>query len=643
MQAFQKACISVSNSKHKISKASILLAVSRLATATEVTQLQLRNLRIGQKGLLLISLHLACELAFFLVLTKLLYDANFEQQRQFEAKEVLLRTSQLALTYDRAAHYLSMWSKGRPEYRTKALLAIDKLKGVTTRLEEASAFDPVLKNSFAAHKGMLGTIFKNIDIVSGMLVKNGQIDVERVSGMMQDLGQLTRNFGDWQEEFVSRAEHIESESPKTQEKLRRTQYILISTGVLANLVITLILFRFFSTSISRRLGVLEDNTVRFGLGTKLHPPVGGNDEIRELDVTFHRMVEQIEVSRRRQRALTENTADMIFSVSEKMRVTEVNDACSRLLGVKDDELLGKDVMTLVTPDSNKPLQEKFESARQTSNPLVGEAILKTSSGEQIETAWTISWSEAEHSWFCVARNIAAQKHLERLRQEFLAMITHDMRSPLTSILSNLQMLRKGAYGAIEEKSGAKIDVMIGNCRQLLSFINDLLDVDRLESGIFELEQEPVSVRTLFEKSTSTVDGAAIARKISIEASDNELQVLADEARIVQVLVNLLSNAIKFSDQGSRIQVAAERNEGNTVKISVSDHGRGISAEKIAIIFDRYQQSTSSDAHAGSGFGLGLYICKQLLKAHDSDLIVRSREGEGSTFSFNLKAASTDDA
>ena len=600
--------------------------------------MQLRNLRIGQKGLLLISLHLACELIFFIVLTKLLYDANAEQQRQFEAKEVLLRTSQLGLAYDRAAHYLSMWSKGHADYKSKANAAIQRLKVITAQLEQASTFDPALKRSFDAHKVMLKNIFDDINVVSGILDGSHAINDINLSDQMQTLGQLTRDFGDWQDEFVARAEHIESESPKNQEKLRKTQYILISTGVLANLVLTLILFRFFSNSISRRLSVLEENTVRFAHGTTLHALVGGNDEIRELDATFHRMVAQIEQSRRRQRALTENTADMIFSVSEKMRLSELNDACARLLGYEDDALLGKDVASLVKPDSGKNLQEQFENARQTSNPVTCEVVISSKSAEQIETAWTISWSEAENSWFCVARNIAAQKHLERLRQDFLAMITHDMRSPLTSILSNLQMLRKGAYGAVEERSAEKIDIMIGNCRQLLAFINDLLDVDRLESGIFELDPGTVGTGVLFKKALSIVDGAAVSKKIDIHVQAASLEVEADEERIVQVLVNLLSNAIKFSEAGSRIEMTASANGKDQVEISIRDYGRGISADKLLIIFDRYRQSSSGDAHASSGFGLGLYICKQLLKAHGSDLTVRSREGEGSTFSFSLKKA-----
>lgn len=603
--------------------------------------MQLKNLRIGQKGLLLISLHLVCELIFFAVLIKLLLDSNTEQTRQFEAKEVLLRTSQLSLAYDRAAHYLTMWAKGRQEYRAKCLESVIKLKTISGQLEQASAFDPTLKASFAEHKPMLDLIFKDIDYVGSFIKKNGAIEsIEHMTEEMTQLGQLTRGFADWQEEFIARAEHIESESPVKQERLRQTQYALISAGILGNLVLTLILFRFFSTSISRRLGVLEENTVRFGLGKPLHPLVDGEDEIRELDSTFHRMAEQIEQSRRRQRALTENTADMIFSVSEKLRLTELNDACARALNSSEDSMLGTEATILVPEEQTQQLKKEFEAARETNTPVTAEFLFKSANQGNVETAWTISWSASENSWFCVARDIAAQKRLERLRQEFIAMITHDMRSPLTSILSNLQMLRKGAYGEIEEKSATKIDIMISNCRQLLAFINDLLDVDRLESGIFELEPKETNTTVLFEKATSVVDGAAISKHITIERDKESFTVIADEERIVQVLVNLISNAIKFSEAKSSITLTARMINENEIELSVIDRGRGIAQDKLATVFERYRQSSTGDAKSGHGFGLGLYICKQLLHAHGSDLKVRSVENQGSTFYFSLKHATS---
>jgi PAS domain S-box-containing protein len=385
--------------------------------------------------------------------------------------------------------------------------------------------------------------------------------------------------------------------------------------------------------------VLEENTVRFGLGTTLKPLVDGKDEIHELDVTFHKMASQIEQSLRRQRALSENTADMIFSVSEKMRVTEANDACSKSLEMLDQTILGSDITKYIAETSRKALQEQFKTARTTNQPVICEIIMQNRKPAQLETAWTISWSEPELSWFCVARNISEQKRLERLRQDFIAMITHDMRSPLTSILSNLQMLRKGAYGAIEQKGSAKVDIMIGNCRQLLAFINDLLDVDRIESGGFELEQKITSAETLLQKSAVVVEGAAASKGISVALIGAPgISVIADEARISQVLVNLISNAIKFSDARSQIDISVNQISDREVQFSVKDRGRGIAAEMLPLIFERYKQSSSEDAKGGSGFGLGLYICQQLLKAHGSTLSVTSKENEGSEFSFVLPIA-----
>jgi PAS domain S-box-containing protein len=600
---------------------------------------QFSKLRIGQKGLLLIGVHLTCEVVFFAALTMLLYDANAEQQRQFEAKNVLLRTSQLALCYERSGHYLLMWSKGHGKYKAQALAGIERLKQITTDLEKASSFDPILNKSFQEHKPLMDAIFVHISKASAILRLDQPLDFKLIDQETTDLGDLTHQFGDWQDQFVAMAEHIEIESPQKQEQLHKIQYAIITFGLLANLIITLILFRFFSTSISRRLTVLEENTVRFGLGTALQPLVDGKDEIHELDVTFHNMASQIEQSRRRQRALSENTADMIFSVSEKMRLTEANEACNKSLAVNDQTLLGGDLTNFIADSSRKTLQEQFAAARATNQPVTCEVVIQNRTLEQFETSWTISWSEPELSWFCVARNITEQKRLERLRQDFIAMITHDMRSPLTSILSNLQMLRKGAYGALEQKGSDKTDIMIGNCRQLLAFINDLLDVDRLESGGFELDQRITNADALIEKSIRVVEGAATSKSITLSvAGAPGVSVIADESRISQVLVNLISNAIKFSNAHSTIQIGARQLTDRQIQFIVKDNGRGIPAEKLPFIFERYKQSSAADAKGGSGFGLGLYICQQLLKAHGSSLSVTSKENEGSAFTFTLQVS-----
>jgi signal transduction histidine kinase len=225
--------------------------------------------------------------------------------------------------------------------------------------------------------------------------------------------------------------------------------------------------------------------------------------------------------------------------------------------------------------------------------------------------------------------------IDKLKSEFSAMITHDLRAPLASILTNLQLIEQDLPDDATAKTRQRLNRAENSCELLLKLIADLLQLDKLESGKLELEFDKVSAAQLVDQSIEAVQDLAEKNGIRLGKAIAEADFLGDRDRLVQVLINLLSNAIKFSPPDSQVAVSVEQDGAGWLVFKVSDRGRGIPASEQKKIFDRFQQVELDDAKLKGGSGLGLAICKAIITEHNGEIGVESQEGQGSTFWFRI--------
>jgi signal transduction histidine kinase len=223
----------------------------------------------------------------------------------------------------------------------------------------------------------------------------------------------------------------------------------------------------------------------------------------------------------------------------------------------------------------------------------------------------------------------------RHKSEFLANMSHELRTPLNAILGFSQVLQLKLFGELNVKQEEYLEDILSSGNHLLSLINDVLDLSKVEAGQIELEPAPFSLREALERGVvmvrerATKDGIKLVLQLDPEV---EL-VTGDERRIRQVIFNLLSNAVKFTPAGGRIDVASARVDGH-VEISVSDTGPGIAPEDQERIFEEFQQ-TEAGIRQREGTGLGLALSKRLVELHGGRIWVESRAGSGSRFVFSL--------
>lgn len=246
--------------------------------------------------------------------------------------------------------------------------------------------------------------------------------------------------------------------------------------------------------------------------------------------------------------------------------------------------------------------------------------------------------------------------VERMKDEFISVVSHELRTPLTSIHGSLRMLTSGLLPPHSDKSQRLLNIAVDSTDRLVRLINDILDVERIESGQVSMTKYPYNISDLMTQSADTMQGMAAQMQVQLRVTPLPVLTDVDGDRIVQTMTNLLSNAIKFSRPGDIVEMNAHlmpqqspscalATEPNTPSLSpaeapqvciwIRDQGRGIPPDKIDTIFERFQQADSSDARDHEGTGLGLAICQSIVHQHGGQIWVESQPGKGSTFSFTL--------
>ena len=221
------------------------------------------------------------------------------------------------------------------------------------------------------------------------------------------------------------------------------------------------------------------------------------------------------------------------------------------------------------------------------------------------------------------------------KSDFLANMSHELRTPMNAIIGFSQVLREGLVGDVNAKQAEYLDDILSSGNHLLSLINDVLDLSKVEAGQVELQVAPFSLQDALERGVSMVREQATTEGVQVTLHRNgTLNVVSgDERRIRQVIFNLLSNAVKFTPEGGEVDVSATQVDGE-MRVSVADSGPGIGAEDLDRIFEEFQQ-TEAGARQREGTGLGLALSKRFVEMHGGRIWCESELGKGSTFEFTL--------
>jgi PAS domain S-box-containing protein len=405
-------------------------------------------------------------------------------------------------------------------------------------------------------------------------------------------------------------------------------YSAVTMGILA------ISSYLFGRNLLTRLNILADNGNRLASHLPLNEPLPGSDEIASLDKAFHDMSEAIEKSTQVQDLMMDHAADFICSLNRNGRIDAVSNAAISVLGYKPEQMVGSRLVDFLHPDEREQFAERIKHIVATRAPATFEMTMSPKFGDDIELQWSITWSGLSNSLLCVTQDITETKRAERVQKELLQMVSHDLRSPLVAISGFHEFAERGLLGNLDGNGMQQISNARRSTEQMLALVNDLLEVERLESGMLDLLRTEVDLKKLCESALQTVSAQANARGIAITFELPVTKAYADEHRLMQVMINLLTNAIKFTPQGGRVSVKSQLLT-RAVGITVSDSGPGLPDEFKATIFERFRQIRINQTGGTTGTGLGLSICKSLVNLHGGEIWLDSQAGRGSSFIFTL--------
>lgn len=360
-----------------------------------------------------------------------------------------------------------------------------------------------------------------------------------------------------------------------------------------------------------------------------------------------------EIEVRRQRRLVElvlaSTGEGVVGADRDGVIVIANAAARRMLGRRESDLVGHRLHEVAhhSHEDGTPFPADecpVERARRDGVPLgVTPASYWRRDGSRVPVEVSVApmvVGEEVYGSVTTFRDVSEREQVEELKRQFTAVVSHELRTPLTSVKGSLGLLRAGVMGPLSDEQQRLLAMADDNADRLRLLVDDLLDLERLDAGRMPMRPERTDLADVARRAVDSLEGAARAAGLELHLQGEPAPVLADPHRMGQVVANLLSNAIKFSPPGRPVLVRTGR-DGEQALLAVSDRGRGIPADQLEAVFERFRQVSAEDSRKQSGSGLGLSIVRGIVERSGGRVEAESELGVGTTFTVRLPLAPPD--
>ncbi len=341
------------------------------------------------------------------------------------------------------------------------------------------------------------------------------------------------------------------------------------------------------------------------------------------------LMNQLDSLAHQQNLIADYSEEVICTLNESLQFVSVAPSSFHNWGLPPQSLVGRPLGEFIADKDRDSTLQAFDK-----NCVDLSFDTQIVSNERIiDTRWTVEWSSGAELFFAVIRDISVEVQIDRTKNEVIAIVSHDLRSPITNIQWTLKLLRNGIYGELNESGRKRLRDAQRTVEFLLDMVADLLDLHRIETGEPQIVYSRCDLATLIEESLESVRELANSKGITLNYQGETGPCDLDPDRIKRVLINLVANGIKFSPKGTCITVQSSFTD-KEVELIVRDEGRGIKPEFLEKLFDRYC-NVGNPAARREGSGLGLFASKAIVEAHQGRISVESTENIGTKFSVIL--------
>jgi PAS domain S-box-containing protein len=357
---------------------------------------------------------------------------------------------------------------------------------------------------------------------------------------------------------------------------------------------------------------------------------------------MRRVTEALRTSEAQLREITDTIPAWITYADADQNLRFHNRAYEEVFGMTSAQLEGKNIRQIVGEEMYALIRPRVEEVLQ-GYPVVYERAQKTARGgvrDYVVNYFPRYGDGADDGkvigFYTLANDVTELKRIDRMKSEFVSTVSHELRTPLTSIRGSLGLISGGVAGQLPEAVKTLVGIAKSNCERLIRLINDILDIEKIESGKMTLDLQIIELKPLLEQALAANEGYGAANnvRLSLQFPDEELMVRADGDRLTQVVTNLLSNAMKFSPADGVVEIHVMRTAIG-LRVEVRDHGPGIPEEFRKRIFQKFSQADSSDTRQKGGTGLGLNISRAIIERLGGSIGFDTRTGDGTTFYFEL--------
>jgi PAS domain S-box-containing protein len=346
---------------------------------------------------------------------------------------------------------------------------------------------------------------------------------------------------------------------------------------------------------------------------------------------------------RKTKLVLQSIADGVYTVDRELLINAFNPAAERITGWSEAEVRGRscsavfsDVGDGETSHQSSLIQRAMESGLPTASGANDPPVYSRDGGEiyiSISVAPLYSQEGQLEGAVIAFRDVSSERELDRLKSDFVSMISHELRSPLANLGAAIELL----LGLTQDQDDAQktLDIARANERRLTRLVEDILSVSRIEAGQMSVSQEPVTLAPILRRVVRIAQAQTKQHRVVVQLPEAMPFVMADQSKVEIIVNNLVTNAVNYSPLGGRILVRVTEPADGAMTISVIDEGVGIPPDHLARVFDRFYRVDTSDGRRVYGHGLGLYISKCLVELQGGRIWVQSQEGRGSCFSFTL--------